>query len=481
MSDSFGKSLASLFADDAQRASRYGFELPFGYLDLGKTHLHDALARHLGQRFGRRLERARGRLMDGSLARTQDCIHPMMRTPEGGDGATGELQRAASASQSRMREMAGAHRRMVEDGRIRSIIHLGVGGSACGPRLLYEALGGGGCPVWFLDDMDERAQQRLCERCDPASTLVVQVSRSFGSAEIARMAGQLAAWMGDDRSRHNWVAVTADADAARASGLAEQQILPIPAQLCGRYSLWSAVSYAFVVHGGWQRFGELLDGAHAMDMAFCRGDAADNPVCLAAMMDWLYINEAAARSSALFTYTGGLQGLATWVQQLAMESLGKSHGTDDKPAAGASAPLFGGSGIVSQHSVFQYLHQAPGYIPVDMVAVAGQRVLAATAVAQAAALMGGHKHERRQCGCPGDRPSTFVLMERLDAFRLGALLAFYEHRVFCYGTIMGINSFDHLGVAHAKRATARVLEYLEQGGDMPDMDASSIALLRRLD
>jgi glucose-6-phosphate isomerase len=280
------------------------------------------------------------------------------------------------------------------------------------------------------------------------------------------------------------VAVTASPEAAVDAGIDETRILQFSEGVGGRYSLWSSVSVSAALALGWNFFEELLEGAAEMDRHFRYADTAENVPLLAAFADLLYTRKLGSQSRAVFPYDERLRLLVSYLQQLEMESNGKSVTVDGAPVGGPTAPVvWGGVGTDAQHAVFQLLHQGTALIPVEFVAVAQDdshipahhRQLLLNAFAQGAALMRGSKSDDPHRSYPGNRPSATILLDRLDARTLGALLAFYEHRTFANAVLLGINPFDQFGVELGK-AIARELAEGEGDGDL---DPSTRALMER--
>jgi glucose-6-phosphate isomerase len=236
---------------------------------------------------------------------------------------------------------------------------------------------------------------------------------------------------------------------------------------------------------GWESFEELLEGAAEMDRHFRFAEAGANVPLIAAFADRLYVERFGCQTRGLFAYDERLRLLPAYLQQLEMESNGKSVTTDGKPVAAPTAPVtWGGTGTDAQHAVFQLLHQGTVTVPVEFVAVAESddsvgdehhRLLLLNAFAQGAALMEGRASDDPQRSYAGDRPSTTMLLNRLDARSLGALVAFYEHRTFANAVLLGINPFDQFGVELGK-AIARKLA---DGAEEDELDSSTRALMER--
>ncbi len=262
-------------------------------------------------------------------------------------------------------------------------------------------------------------------------------------------------------------------------------MLPFGEGVGGRYSLWSSVGVSAALALGWDAFEAVLEGAAEMDRHFRFAEPRANVPLIAAFADRFYVEEAGSQTRGVFAYDERLRLLPFYLQQLEMESNGKSFTKDGAPVEQPTAPVtWGGIGTDAQHAVFQLLHQGTVIVPVEFVAAREaddnqdpehHRLLLLNAFAQGAALMQGKSSDDRQRAYPGNRPSTTILLDRLDARSLGALIAFYEHRTFANAVLLGINPFDQFGVELGK-AIAR---QLSEGGDEDKLDPSTRALIQR--
>ncbi|MEO6360807.1 MAG: glucose-6-phosphate isomerase, partial [Sphingomicrobium sp.] len=338
----------------------------------------------------------------------------------------------------------------------------------------------------FLSNIDGQAVDDSVEELDPHSTLIVVVSKTFTTAETLSNMSAALQWMRDagvDDPEGRLVAVTAKPENAVAQGIDETRILQFAEGVGGRYSLWSAVGVSAALALGWEAFEELLEGAAEMDRHFRFATAAQNVPLIAAFSDLLYVHKFKCQTRAVFAYDERLRLLPDYLQQLEMESNGKSVRSDGSVLDRATAPVtWGGTGTDAQHAVFQLLHQGSWTIPVEFVAVHENedsqdpdhhRQLLLNAFAQGAALMQGKQSEDPQRSYSGNRPSATILLDKLDARALGALLAFYEHRVFAGAVLLGINPFDQFGVELGKQ----IANSLADGGG--EFDASTLALIER--
>ena len=480
--------LDELFKAEPDRLSRLSHEIAGLYFDWSKTHLDEAFidaAIERAEKIG--FAAARDALFSGAVVNPSEN-RPATHVAERGSGAPDEVD-LATARRQRMRALVDA----VEAGAfgdVTGILHIGIGGSVLGPHLLVDALGrrASKLDVRFLSNIDGQAVDDAVKTLDPATTLVVVVSKTFTTAEtLANMEAALA-WLRDagvDDPEGRLIAVTAAPQVALDAGIDETRILQFGEGVGGRYSLWSAVGVSFALALGWDAFEELLEGAAEMDRHFRFTDSAANLPLLAAFTDRLYVEDRGCQTRAVFAYDERLRLLPFYLQQLEMESNGKSVTTAGKPVGHPTAPVtWGGTGTDAQHAVFQLLHQGTVLVPVEFVAVRESedrqdpehhRMLLLNAFAQGAALMQGRTSDDPQRAYPGNRPSTTILLDRLDPRTLGALIAFYEHRTFANAILLGINPFDQFGVELGKQ----IARQLSEGADEGSLDASTRALIER--
>ena len=477
--------LTDLFAREPDRLTRLTHEVAGIYFDWSKTHLDQplldafaALAEEMD--FSPR----RDALFAGEPVNTTEgraATHPAER----GHGDAEAVDLAASR-RLRMRALVDA----VEAGAfgtVTAILHIGIGGSALGPALVVDALDRGvtRLQISFLSNIDGTAFDRATDSLDPATTLVVAASKSFDTSETRANLAAALAWLsanGVADPEGRVVAVTASPEAAVEAGIDETRILQFSQAVGGRYSLWSAPGVSAALGLGWDGFEELLEGAAEMDRHFRFSPPEQNVPLIAAFADQLYVRRG-AQSRAIFAYDERLRLLPAYLQQLEMESNGKSVTLAGDPVDASAPVTWGGVGTDAQHAVFQLLHQGTVPVPVEFVAVAEDesslpehhRQLLLNAFAQGAALMRGKPSEDPHRNYPGDRPSSTILLDRLDARTLGALIAFYEHRTFANAVLMGINPFDQFGVELGKE----IARELDGEGEQEGLDPSTKALIER--
>jgi glucose-6-phosphate isomerase len=479
--------LVELFKAEPDRLSRLSLEVAGLYFDWSKTHLNQALIASSIERAEKMgFAKAREALFAGAVVNPSEN-RPATHIAERGSGSPDEVD-LATARHQRTRALVDA----VEAGAfgdVTGILHIGIGGSVLGPHLLVDALGRSRpkLEVQFLSNIDGQAVDDAVKTLDPATTLVVVVSKTFTTAETLANMNAALEWLRDagvEDPEGRLIAVTASPEAAVDAGIDETRVLQFGEGVGGRYSLWSAVGVSFALALGWGAFEELLEGAAEMDRHFRFSEGAANIPLLAAFADRFYVEEVGCQTRGLFAYDERLRLLPFYLQQLEMESNGKSVTTGGK-SAGHTAPVtWGGTGTDAQHAVFQLLHQGTITIPVEFVAVKESedtqesehhRQLLLNAFAQGAALMQGRQSDDPQRSYPGNRPSTTILLDRLDARTLGALIAFYEHRTFANAVLLGINPFDQFGVELGKQ----IARQLSDGADDDSLDVSTRALIER--
>ena len=355
---------------------------------------------------------------------------------------------------------------------VTDVIHIGIGGSDFGPRLAIEALAhvpgieSRGMRMHFLANIDTAELARILARAQAHSTRVIVVSKSFTTLETSMNAKAVVSWLKDNgcsksQVAHSVYAVTANIEAAKDFGVSEENIFPFWDWVGGRYSVWSAVGLPIALQYGFDTFKQFLAGAEAIDLHFKNAPLKENlPVIMALAL--LYQQEQHDISAyAVIPYADALDWFPKWLQQLDMESNGKSVDRDGKPVKHSSPVVFGSAGSNAQHSYFQLLHQGTEIIPIDFIAVrepmsdrpeakAHHRILLSNCLAQAQALANGKTASNPNNVYPGKRPSNLLLLPKLNAFYLGALLALYENRAVTLGALWNINSFDQPGVEYGK-------------------------------
>jgi glucose-6-phosphate isomerase len=395
---------------------------------------------------------------------------------------------------------------------IRNVVNIGIGGSDLGPKMLGYALRSLAHPalgVHYVSNLDSAQLAPLLQTLDARTTLFLVASKTFTTQETMLNAQTARDWLlanlGDAAAiSSHFAALTAKPERAVGFGIREEAIFPLWDWVGGRFSLWSAVGLALMVAIGPHAFAELLAGAERMDEHFRSTPYERNlPVVMALLGIW-NTNFLGATSNAVLPYNESLKYFPSFLQQLEMESNGKSVGIDGQPLACASNPIVWGElGNNGQHAFFQLLHQGGRLVPCDFIAAVRpdyplpdhQEALLANCFAQSAALAFGKTAAEARSELegtmppvaleallphkvfPGNQPSSTLLLTRLDPQTLGALIALYEHKVFVQGVVWGLNSFDQWGVELGKAVASSILPAIGNPTLAAKLDASTQGLL----
>ena len=355
---------------------------------------------------------------------------------------------------------------------VTDLIHIGIGGSDFGPRLAVQALAHStnktnrSMRVHFAANIDSAELSHILERAQANSTKVLIVSKSFSTAETILNAKTIINWfkaknLTSSQIQNSLFAITSNTKAAESFGIQKENIFPFWDWVGGRFSVWSAVGLPIALQYGFDTFKQLLSGANAMDQHFASAAIHQNLPCLLALALFYQQHKHHSKAYAVVPYAHALELFPFWLQQLDMESNGKSVDRQGNFVKVSSPTVFGSAGTNAQHSYFQLLHQGPEVIPVDFIAVKAamstlpeaqehHNALLANCLAQAQALAHGKESTDPNLSYAGKRPSNLIMLPKLDAYHLGALLALYEHRTFCLGALWNLNSFDQPGVELGK-------------------------------
>ncbi|MEY6431590.1 glucose-6-phosphate isomerase [Thioalkalicoccus limnaeus] len=399
---------------------------------------------------------------------------------------------------------------------IRDVVNIGIGGSNLGPKMVCEALTPyhrPGLRVHFVSNVDATHITETLKTLDPARTLFVVASKTFTTQETMTNARTARRWLlealGDPAAvADHFVAVSTNAPAVAEFGIDPANMFVFWDWVGGRYSLWSAIGLPIALAVGFERFAELLNGAHAVDKHVRTAPLAENlPVILGLLGVW-YTNFADAHSHAVLPYDQYLKSFPAYLQQGDMESNGKHVTRDGVVVDYQTGPvIWGEPGTDGQHAFYQLIHQGTRLIPADFIVPIHSHnetddhhpKLLANCLAQTEALMRGRTlaearaellaagmdPARAEALAPhrqfdGNRPTTTILMERLTPETLGALIALYEHRIFCQGLVWGVNSFDQWGVELGKQLAGVILDELKAGAVAAEHDGSTRALIEHV-
>jgi glucose-6-phosphate isomerase len=485
-----GFDLRAAFAQDAGRFAAFSQPAPHVFADLSKNLL-DAETEQLLLALARQtqVEALRDAMFAGERINNTEnraVKHWLLRAP-----------RAAAdpdsvAVHETLEAMLAFAERVRADTAITDVVNIGIGGSDLGPQMAVAALDAFCLPgkrFHFVSNVDGHELAAVLRQLRPQSTLFLVASKTFTTLETMANARSARDWFGQqggsDVARH-FAALTTNVEAARQFGIATT--FGFWDWVGGRYSLWSAIGLPLAIAIGAGGFRELLAGAHAMDQHFRSEPLERNLPVRLGLLDVWYRDFHGFATRSIAPYHGALRRLPAYLQQLEMESNGKSVDAQGQPLAYATAPvLWGEPGTNGQHAYFQMLHQGSDRVPVEFIAVRApahalpghHQLLLANALAQAQALMQGQADPGGHRNFPGNRPSTFFVLEQLSPASLGALLALYEHRVFTSGAVWGIDSFDQWGVELGKVLAGDLAGRL-QSGATAGLDASTAGLLQRL-
>ena len=509
--DSTGKALdlRDAFASDPRRFDAFSQQAPHVFADLSKNLIDAAtetllldLARECG------VEQHRNAMFAGEAINNSEnraVLHVLLRNPPVAqyiqaqaapdsiaNSVSTQVPDAGSEVDATLNAMLAYAEQVRGDDSLVDIVNIGIGGSDLGPQMAVLALrefAHKSKRFHFVSNIDGQELAGVLALCKPDSTLFLVASKTFTTTETLANAHSAKDWFeahgGRDVGRH-FAALTTNVAAANSFGITTAFVFWD--WVGGRYSLWSAVGLPTAIAIGATGFREFLAGAHDTDEHFRNAPLEQNLPVRLALLDVWYRNFHGFTSRSIAPYSYPLRRLPAYLQQLEMESNGKRVDAQGEALPFDTAPvLWGEPGTNGQHAYFQMLHQGTSVVPVEFVAVkkaasslpGHHQKLLANVVAQAQALMvgktdtGGHKH------FPGNRPSTFLLLDELTPASLGALLALQEHRVFVSGSIWGIDSFDQWGVELGK-VLAQDIKPRLQSGNAAGLDASTAGLLGRL-
>lgn len=519
-----GRHLHELFAADARRFERFSFTFDDLLVDLSKQrmtgetlHLLQDLAEETG------VEARRTSMFEGQRINTTEdraVLHVALRNRSGrplrvdGQDVMPDVLGVLARMQAFTAEVRDGSWRGATGERITDIVNIGIGGSDLGPMMVVDALWPYTRPelrAHFVSNVDDSHLARVLRDVAPERTLFIIASKTFTTDETMTNARSARAWLvdrlGEAAVGRHFVAVSTNTEAVAGFGIDTQNMFGFWDWVGGRYSLWSAIGLPIALACGFDRFVELLDGAHAMDEHF-RTEPADRnlPMLLALVGVWNR-NFLGAVCQAILPYDQRLGRFAAYLQQADMESNGKSIRRDNRRVDYTTGPIvWGEPGTNAQHSFFQMIHQGTELIPADFIVAAKSGTamgdhhlrLLANCLAQTEALAFGKspeeaRHELERQGLAGEaleallphklfggnQPTTTILYDELTPFALGRLIALYEHKIFVQGQIWGLNSFDQWGVELGKQLAKRILPAL-QGETVTGLPAPTEGLIETL-
>jgi glucose-6-phosphate isomerase len=513
-----GQHLRELFAADPRRGERLTAEAAGLYLDYSKNRVTDetlALLVRLAEAAGlpERIEAMfRGERIN--VTEQRSVLHVALRMPRDrrlvvdGVDVVPEVHRVLDRMGGFAERVRSGAWRGHTGRRIRGVVNIGIGGSDLGPAMATDALRASAdrsLVVRFVSNVDGADFAEATRDLDPAETLFIVVSKTFTTLETMTNAATARAWclkaLGDEAAiAKHFVAVSTNLPEVRTFGIDPDNAFEFWDWVGGRYSMDSAVGLAVMIAVGPRRFRELLDGFHAMDEHFRTSPCSQNLPVLMGLIGVWHRNFLGLETHAVLPYSQDLWRLPAYLQQLDMESNGKSVTRDGLPVDHATGPVvWGTAGTNGQHAYFQLLHQGTAIVPCDVIGfgeplspLADQHdLLMANLMAQTQALAFGKTADevRAEGVAPalvphrtfgGNRPTNTILADRLDARTLGALIALYEHKVFVQGAVWNVNSFDQWGVELGKVLASRIAPELTAAGEPSTAhDSSTRALIRR--
>ncbi len=497
--------IEALINSEPKRLSNFCKEIGDLVFDFSKSNISQSqLDMMIDFAKSKKVEEIRAKMFDGdaiNLTENRAVLHFALRNPKREWNAKGAPQ---SEKMRQDMEIASSFAQKIYDGSIKTkygapfknIIHIGIGGSDLGPRLVYEALkpfNHNGPQIRFCANIEPTEFRYAIDGLDPKETLVVCVSKTFTTIETLTNLNLAREWLqagiGKDDMAH-LVAISAAPDKAMAQGFAQDRIFGFEEWVGGRYSLWSSVGLSLEMAFGRKFMEELRDGARLMDEHFESAPIAENIPFLGGLIG--YWNRAVLdyESRAIIPYAARLKLLPQFLQQLDMESNGKAVSRDGGDVKYSGPVVWGAEGTNAQHAFFQHLHQSPIVTPLEFILIlddgleydASRQLTLANALAQSEGLMRGKSleavsQEMRAKGASeeeikniaphrvfsGNRPNIVTLLQKLDAFNFGALLAFYEHRCFVEGILFDINSYDQWGVELGKVIALEINQDIENG------------------
>lgn len=515
--------ISDLFDTDPARAQGLAIDAAGLYLDYSKNLIDSTTIKLLEELASAAdLENHIQRMYRGERVNvTEDraALHTLLRTsPENtvsgleteAEETAGTLERMKTIS----RDVQSGTWRGHSGKAIKSIIHIGIGGSYLGPRMVAEALtpwARTGISAHYVANVDGQHIEQVLGQVDPDETLLVIVSKTFTTRETMTNAETARQWLSrtipDADPGDHLIAITSNVEAAREFGVRESNILPMADWVGGRYSLWSAVGITFAITHGFEQFEGLLAGAEAMDRHFIEAPVPENMPAMLALLGIWYHNFFHAGSHAVIPYDHWLRLLPAHLQQLDMESNGKSVSVDGTRINTTTGPIvWGGEGTNGQHAFHQLLHQGTRFVSIDFIVALTSHHrrlhhhdwLVANCFAQSQALMEGRdapsiskalqgsnmptevaEKLAPHKAMPGNRPSNTIVMDTLDARTLGALIALYEHKVFCQARIWQINPFDQWGVELGKTLSESIYQQITEERAELTQDPSTNQLMQR--
>ena len=520
----FGKAeMREMFAKDPQRAEKYSLKLGNMVFDYSKNRINDRIRNALLMLAKERKvdEKIEAMFAGEKINQTEKraVLHVALRnranTPIFVDGKN--VMPKINEVLGKMRKFSEAVHLGEFTGytgkKLTNIVNIGIGGSDLGPKMACEALRrywAKDIKCYFISNIDGTACAEVLNKINPEETLFIVCSKTFTTIETLTNAKTCRKWLVDALGEHavskHFVAVSTNAKEVGKFGIDVENMFEFWDFVGGRYSMWSAIGLSIAIAVGMDNFDKMLDGAHEMDMHFKNAGFADNIPVMMALLEIWYRDFFKFGSVAVIPYDQYLKYVPAYLQQLVMESNGKSVNNEEKFVKYNTSPvLFGGAGTDVQHSFFQMIHQGTSIVPCDFIIPAishneigdHHEILVANVLAQGEALMRGKtsteayeemikagksKEEavalKKYKSFPGNRPSNTFVFKKMDPHALGMLIAAYEHKTFVEGVIWNIDSFDQMGVELGKQMALSILPELQNNASSIRHDSSTENLIK---
>ncbi|MGP9665251.1 glucose-6-phosphate isomerase [Halomonas sp. AOP22-C1-8] len=497
------------FTNDPKRFEKMNLKVGGLFLDYSKHHVSDAVLTKLIELADHSaLVQRRAQMFSGDIINVTEnrpVLHTALRNLSDepvyvdGEDVMPEITRTREQIKQFSETVRSGEWKGYSGQSIKDVVNIGIGGSDLGPNMAVRALLKYRHPEMhfhFVSNVDGTHIQKVLSRLDPATTLFIVSTKTFSTQETLLNAKTARRWFLENAGSDadvgaHFVAASTNRKAAMEFGIREENVFEFWAWVGGRYSMWSSIGLPIALSIGFEGFIELLEGAHEMDRHFIEAPFSENMPVLMALIGIWYINFIGAETQAIVPYDQALNQLPSFLQQLDMESNGKSVDIFGHPVNYKTGPIvWGQTGSNGQHAFFQLLHQGTRYVPIDFIASLKPEpgmedhhfALLTNMLAQANAFMEGSQGDGKELSqhdpysCPGNRPSSTLLLDELTPRNLGALIALYEHKVFVQGVIWNINSFDQWGVQLGKRIAGEISERIDTNA--ADFDASTQGLLK---
>lgn len=497
--------LHSLFDNNEQRHSEFSLQHEKILLDYSKNFLtQETRSLLLELAWEQQVPAAITAMFAGdkiNFSEGRAALHTALRRPAE-ENRNSEIEQTLEKVGNFVSDVHDGIWRGYSDKAISDVVNIGIGGSDLGPAFVCDALShfSAATPrVHFVSNVDPSHLQTTLAAMNPETTLFIIASKSFTTLETHQNAVAARRWLlsnggetgaSKDRIDKHFIAITSNENAAQKFGIAAENLFPLWDWVGGRYSLWSAIGLPIALSVGMDNFRQLLAGAHSMDEHFRTSELQDNMPVMMALLSLWYSNFFDCQSSAVIPYSQRLALLPSYLQQLSMESLGKSSNIDGEAVSTSTGEvLWGTAGSNGQHSYFQLLHQGTGLIPVDFIAFAKSSVqgseqqhqhLLANCFSQSLALMQGKQDEQNlHRNVLGNKPSNTLLVQELTPYNLGSLIALFEHKVYVLSILWNINAFDQWGVELGKDLSSEVFTQFDARESASGIDDSTLNLIRQ--